>query len=59
MLEQVGLLKQKCRLAPLQIVQLNLFHCDQLEIEQRIVQELNNNPFLEDSSGFRGIVAGH
>jgi len=40
--------KQRLKILPQQIQLLNFFHLNTLELEQRIVQELEENPLLED-----------
>lgn len=47
MLRQKQTLKQQTTLNPLQIAQLELFHLDIQNLEQRIELELDENPFLE------------
>ena len=40
--------KQKLKILPQQIQLLNFFHLNTLELEQRIEQEIQENPLLED-----------
>ncbi|HEX6334209.1 MAG TPA: RNA polymerase sigma-54 factor, partial [Flavisolibacter sp.] len=40
--------KQRLKILPQQIQLLNFFHLNTLELEQRIQQELEDNPLLED-----------
>jgi RNA polymerase sigma-54 factor len=40
--------KQKLKILPQQIQLLNFFHLNTLELEQRIMQELEDNPLLDD-----------
>jgi len=48
MLKQVQAQKQQHTILPQQIELLNLFHLNRLELEQRIQDELNENPVLEE-----------
>src|SRR5882724_2704852 len=48
MLKQVQTQKQQHTILPQQIELLNLFHLNRLELEQRIQDELNENPVLEE-----------
>ena len=41
--------KQRLKILPQQIQLLNFFHLNTLELEQRIQQELEDNPLLEDN----------
>jgi len=50
MLKQVQTQKQQHTILPQQIELLNLFHLNTLELEQRIQDELNENPALEELS---------
>ena len=50
MLNQVQSQKQNHTILPQQIELLNLFHLNRLELEQRIQDELNENPVLEEVS---------
>ncbi|HXB92283.1 MAG TPA: RNA polymerase factor sigma-54 [Puia sp.] len=50
MLKQVQTQKQQHTILPQQIELLNLFHLNTLELEQRIQDELNENPVLEEMS---------
>lgn len=43
--------KQQARILPQQIQLLNIFHLTTVELEQRIMQELEENPLLEEVSG--------
>ncbi|HEY4065037.1 MAG TPA: RNA polymerase factor sigma-54 [Puia sp.] len=55
MLKQVQTQKQQHTILPQQIELLNLFHLNTLELEQRIQDELSENPVLEElSSGEDG-----
>ena len=40
--------KQRLKILPQQIQLLNFFHLNTLELEQRIQQELEENPLLDD-----------
>lgn len=42
--------KQRIKILPQQIQLLNFFHLNTLELEQRIVQEMEDNPLLEDQN---------
>ncbi|MFI5157072.1 MAG: RNA polymerase sigma-54 factor, partial [Chitinophagales bacterium] len=48
MLNQTQTQKLQHKILPQQIALLNLFHLDSLAFEQRIEQELNENPLLEE-----------
>jgi len=48
MLKQVQTQKQQHTILPQQIELLNLFHLNRLELDQRIVDELSENPALEE-----------
>ncbi len=49
--------KQRLKILPQQIQLLNFFHLNTLELEQRIQQELEENPLLEDQkSEFEPLV---
>jgi len=50
MLKQVQTQKQQHTILPQQIELLNLFHLNTLQLEQRIQDELNENPILEELS---------
>lgn len=50
MLKQVQTQKQQHTILPQQIELLNLFHLNTLELEQRIQDELSENPVLEETS---------
>jgi RNA polymerase sigma-54 factor len=50
MLKQVQTQKQQHTILPQQIELLNLFHLNTLELEQRIQDELSENPVLEELS---------
>ncbi len=50
MLKQIQTQKQQHTILPQQIELLNLFHLNTLELEQRIQDELNENPALEELS---------
>lgn len=50
MLKQNLAQKQETKILPQQIQLLNLFHLNTLELEHRIDQELEDNPFLEKKS---------
>jgi RNA polymerase sigma-54 factor len=50
MLKQVQTQRQQHTILPQQIELLNLFHLNTLELEQRIQDELNENPALEELS---------
>lgn len=50
MLKQLQTQKQQHTILPQQIELLNLFHLNTLELEQRIQDELSENPALEESS---------
>ncbi len=49
MIQQNLTTKQQVRILPQQIQLLNLFHLNTLELEQRIQQELEENPILEEA----------
>jgi len=51
MLKQVQTQKQHHAILPQQIELLNLFHLNTLELEQRIQDELTENPVLEELAG--------
>lgn len=48
MISQSATQKQQARILPQQIRLLNLFHLTTMELEQRISQELEENPLLEE-----------
>src|SRR5882724_4751695 len=48
MLKQVQTQKQQHTILPQQIELLNLFHLNRLELDQRIQDELSENPALEE-----------
>ena len=48
MLNQTQTQKLQHKILPQQIALLNLFHLDSLAIEQRVEEELNENPLLEE-----------
>ena len=50
MLKQVQTQKQQHTILPQQIELLNLFHLNTLELEQRIQDELDENPVLEETA---------
>src|SRR4051812_24762751 len=50
MLSQVRTQKQQFNVLPQQIQLLKLFHLTNLELHQRIQEELNDNPLLEEDS---------
>ncbi len=50
MLKQLQAQKQHHTILPQQIELLNLFHLNTLQLEQRIQDELNENPVLEENS---------
>ena len=50
MLKQAQTQKQQHTILPQQIELLNLFHLNTLQLEQRIQDELNENPLLEEAS---------
>lgn len=50
MLKQVQTQKQHHTILPQQIELLNLFHLNTLQLEQRIQDELNENPLLEENT---------
>jgi RNA polymerase sigma-54 factor len=47
MLQQNLVQKQDTKILPQQIQLLNLFHLNTIELEHRIEQELDDNPFLD------------
>ena len=47
MLKQNLAQKQETKILPQQIQLLNLFHLNTLELDHRIEQELEDNPFLD------------
>ena len=49
MLNQSLTQKQQIKILPQQIQLLNLFHLNNLELEQRIIQEIQENPILEET----------
>lgn len=51
MIQQNLVQKQRLRILPQQIQLLNFFHLDTMELEQRIQQELEDNPLLEETAG--------
>lgn len=51
MLNQHLAQKQRLKILPQQIQLLNFFHLNTLELEQRIQQEIEENPLLEDQMG--------
>jgi len=57
MLNQHLAQKQRLKILPQQIQLLNFFHLNTLELEQRILQEVEDNPLLEDQKNeFEPIV---
>jgi RNA polymerase sigma-54 factor len=48
MINQTLAQKQRLKILPQQIQLLNFFHLNTLELEQRILQEIEDNPLLED-----------
>src|SRR3954470_2220210 len=48
MLYQHLVQKQQLKIHPLQLQMLNLFHLNTIELEQRIQQELEENPIIEE-----------
>ena len=50
MLQQVRAQKQQFTVLPQQIQLLKLFHLTTLELQQRIQEELNDNPMLEETT---------
>jgi len=50
MLHQSQLQKQSCRILPQQIQMLGIYHLNTLQLDQRIKDELDENPLLENSS---------
>ena len=48
MINQVQTQKQQYKILPQQIQLLNLFHLNNLELEQRIQDEIDDNPLLEE-----------
>ena len=57
MLKQVQTQKQHHTILPQQIELLNLFHLNTLQLEQRIQDELNENPLLEENSSQDELLA--
>lgn len=51
MLNQIQTQKQSHKILPQQIALLNIFHLDYLALEQRISDEINENPLLEQTPG--------
>lgn len=51
MLHQLQTQKQQHKILPHHIALLNLLHLDSLSLEQRIMDEINENPALEESAG--------
>lgn len=56
MLKQVQAQKQHHTILPQQIELLNLFHLNTLQLEQRIQDELNENPVLEETASQDEVV---
>jgi RNA polymerase sigma-54 factor len=56
MLKQNLAQKQETKILPQQIQLLNLFHLNTLELEHRIEQELEDNPFLEKKNEEEEII---
>ncbi len=50
MLHQSQLQKQSCRILPQQIQMLGIYHLNTLQLDQRIKDELDENPLLENTS---------
>jgi RNA polymerase sigma-54 factor len=57
MLQQNLVQKQETKILPQQIQLLNLFHLNTIELEHRIEQELEDNPFLEKKAEDEEVVA--
>lgn len=57
MLHQIAALKQQRKILPSQIELLNLMYLPNLELEQKINQELNENPFLEETQSSEEDIA--
>ena len=51
MLSQSQSQKQQLKILPNQIQLLNIYHLNTLELEQRITDELTDNPLLEETNG--------
>jgi len=49
MLSQIQTQKQQLKILPQQIQMLNIFHLNVLELDQRISDELDENPLLEQN----------
>src|SRR5687768_18030003 len=49
--------KQRLKILPQQIQLLNFFHLNTLELEKRILQEIEDNPLLEDQKNVFEAVA--
>ncbi len=58
MLSQSQGQKQQLKILPNQIQLLNIYHLNTLELEQRITDELTDNPLLEENSGDDNDLAG-
>ena len=50
MINQLQTQKQQYKILPQQIQLLNLFHLNMLELDQRIQDEIDENPLLEEVS---------
>src|ERR687889_577666 len=50
MLSQIQTQKQQLKILPQQIQMLNIFHLNVLELDQRIQDELDENPLLEQNN---------
>lgn len=50
MLHQSQLQKQSCRILPQQIQMLGIYHLNTLQLDQRIKDELDENPLLENTT---------
>lgn len=57
MLQQNLVQKQETKILPQQIQLLNLFHLNTIELEHRIEQELEDNPFLEKKAEDEEVTA--
>src|SRR5688572_681112 len=56
MINQVQTQKQQYKILPQQIQLLNLFHLNNLELEQRIQDEIDDNPLLEETGATDELV---
>lgn len=57
MINQIQTQKQQYKILPQQIQLLNLFHLNNLELEQRIQDEIDDNPLLEENGSTDELIA--